>query len=243
MHRSDGGAPEEQTEATAFATALSQLKSRGGCVLVAGSVSDDRRRRLSRKLFGTADSRMRLLVSTTGTWEQPPLFQDSSSAHLQYIRYQQLHRSTVGTQQPAAEGPTPATGAEATEPTPIVADELGELGIALSEALTALEDTATSDGGHLEAGTVRVGIDSLVPLLESAGQEPVFQFLHLIGRRTADLGGLCHAHLPVTHTDPLVSIFATVCDLLIECRNRNGIAEERWTLTDGGHCTGWIPQS
>lgn len=213
-----------------FSDELSRLKRRGASVLVVGSVRPDQRRDACRRLFGCgADrTRRRVLVSTTdGPHHVTHHVDDARAATLSVISYDARARSATT----AGPEPTPSIGPETTD-----AESLPDLGMAISQAIDDFE----SDAVELEPAEVRLGIDSLLPLLEEYGRQRVFKFLHLINGRTRDVDGMAHYHLPVESDARIVPTLSPLFDIIVELRERNGDYQERWTIEDGARSSGWL---
>ncbi|UTF54711.1 DUF7504 family protein [Natronosalvus rutilus] len=235
----------------AFADELSRLKRRGANVLVTGVVAADQRQVIARRLLGTApeEDRKRIVISTPGTeFDIERLVDDAGSGTVEIVSYQGTTRSvsaeaaettettetaeTTGGATPSAP-PTPGTETPMT-----TAETLGDVGVAVSSAIERFERD-----GDLEPGVLRVGVDSLVPFLEEYGREAVFQCLHLLNGRTRAAGGIAHYQLPIEHDASTVSIITPLFDVVVELRERNGVAQERWSLTESDLSTGWVPMT
>lgn len=219
----------------AFTEELSRLKRQGASVLVVGSVRPEQQQGVSRRLLGHTSDRVRrrVLVSTSGDGHDRSLGGDpSSSDTLRVVHYESQTRSAV-TQGPGDDShatPSIDDGDTAT------AETLGDLGISISGAIESFE----SDADGLEPSELRVGIDSLLPLLEDYSTEQVFKFVHLTNGRVKDVGGMVHYQLPVEPDADVVPVLEPLFDILVELRDRNGCPQERWSLPDSGHCSGWI---
>lgn len=218
------------TNGDGFSDELTRLKHQGASVLVVGSVRPDQRRDACQRLLGCDADRVRrrVLVSTTGGRHPVSHFVDETSSEtLSVISYDAQARS--------AAAPAPVAS-PSIEPTTTETDTLADLGIAISSAIESFE--AETDA--LEPAEVRVGIDSLLPLLEEYGRQRVFKFLHLINGRTRDADGMAHYHLPVERNARVVPILSPLFDIVVELREQNGECQERWVIDDGTHCSGWL---
>ena len=232
-----GGSDDEQ-----FTEKLSQLKRQGASVLVAGSVRAEQRRDVCQRLLGeaTVQPRRRVLVSTTGTGHDTSHLVDdetTTAETLTRVSYATHSRSAAASDT----GPQPHSADSAattvsTEESPITTATLADLGIAISSAIEEFEDEASG----LAPGELRVGIDSLVPLLEEYGAERVFKFVHLTNGRTRDADGMIHYHLPMDRDSDVVSVLTPLFDVVVELRDQNGTFQERWTINDGDHSSGWL---
>ncbi|MFA9503130.1 hypothetical protein ACERIM_10140 [Natrinema sp. H-ect1] len=213
-----------------FSDELSRLKRRGASVLVVGSVQPDQCRDACRRLLGCDADRVRrrVLVSTTaGPHHATHHIDEAGSAALSVIAYETQARN-VTTAEP---GETPSVGTETTE-----AESLADLGLAIEQGIENFETSTAA----LEPGEVRLGIDSLLPLLEADGRQRVFKFLHLINGRTRDVNGMAHYHLPVERDARIVQTLSPLFDIIVELRERNGDYQERWTIEDGDRRSGWV---
>ena len=212
-----------------FADELSRLKRRGTSVLVAGSVRPDQCRDACRRLLGCgADrTRRRVLVSTTdGPHHVTHHVDETGSGTLSVIGYEAQARNAATAEQ----GETPSIGPETT------ATSLADLGIAIEQAIEGFE----TETAALEPGELRLGIDSLLPLLEEYGRQRVFKFIHLINGRTQDVDGMAHYHLPVERDARIVQTLSPLFDITVELREQNGDYQERWTIEDGNRRSGWL---
>lgn len=218
------------TNGEGFSDELSRLKRRGASVLVVGSVRPEQRRDACQRLLGCGADRVRrrVLVSTTdGPHHASHLVTDASSETLSVITYDAQARSA------AAAG---TSASLSIEPVTTEAEDLADLGIAISSAIESFEN----DADELDPSEVRVGIDSLLPLLEEYGQQRIFKFLHLINGRTRDINGMSHYHLPVERDARVVPTLSPLFDIVVELREQNDDYQERWTIDDGSHTTGWL---
>lgn len=238
----------------AFTDTLRQLKRTGASVLVVGSVQPEQRRDVRQRLFGqsTAQSRRRVLVSTTNQSDESLVpTTDVAGDTFRHIVYDAPSRSasadetaqsstsassTPSTSAPTAETTT-ATPTSTASPHPHTeADTLSDLGIEISSAIESFD----IDADGLEPAELRVGIDSLLPLLEEYDQEQVFTFLHLLTGRTEAVDGMFHCHLPVERDATVVAVLSPIFDIVLELRDQNGLQQERWVLGDGEQTSGWI---
>ncbi|MXV63243.1 hypothetical protein GS429_14435 [Natronorubrum sp. JWXQ-INN-674] len=221
-----GGGAEDEL----FTEALSQLKRRGASVLVVGSVRADQRRNVRQRLLGQATDqpRQRIFVSTTGESHDLEV-----SGPVRRITYAAQARSAAA-QSPDSHEAEPS--APSTDESPIEATTLADLGIAISSAIETFE----TESNGLAPAELRVGINSLVPLLEEYGAERVFKFVHLTNGRTRETDGMIHYHLPMDRNSDVVSVLEPLFDIRIDLREQNGEFQEQWRIHDGGHRSGWI---
>ncbi|WP_440772014.1 DUF7504 family protein [Natronorubrum sp. DTA28] len=221
-----------------FTETLSRLKREGASVLVVGSVRADQRQNVCRRLLGqaTVRPRRRVLVSTTGDLHDVSHLVDAdvnTSDTLKFVSYATQARSTAASDAGANPSETDSPSLEAS---PTTTTALADLGIAISSAIESFESEA--DG--LAPAELRVGINSLVPLLEEYGVERVFKFVHLTNGRTRDADGMIHYHLPMDRDSDVVSVLAPLFDIIVELREQSGDFQERWSINDGDQSSGWI---
>ncbi|WP_408959791.1 hypothetical protein [Natrinema sp. 74] len=214
----------------AFSDELSRLKRRGASVLVVGSVRPSQWRDTCQRLLGQRSDqvRRRVLVSTTDDPHRLPfLVDDVDPETISPISYKaQARNATVST--PSAGPSTPASSNEV--------DTLADLGIAISSAIDSFETDTT----RLEPAELRVGVDSLLPLLEEYGRQQLFKFLHLTNGRTRNANGMAHYHLPVERDAKIVPTLSPLFDVVVELREQNGDWQERWVMDDGDRSSGWL---
>ncbi len=220
-----------------FTRKLSELKRQGVSVLVVGSVNSDHLRETSRRLLGHATERprRRVFVSTAGASRDRILVSDATpAAELRVVQYETETRSAVS-QTPTQNSHT----SPAVDDDELTASGLADLGIAISSAIHSFETNADA----FEPGELRVGTDSLLPLLDDYSIEQVFKFVHLTNGRVTDFDGMVHHQLPVERDADVVNVLAPLFDVLVELREQNGTLQERWSLSDSGHCSGWLSLS
>ncbi|MFP8888228.1 hypothetical protein ACLI4U_00445 [Natrialbaceae archaeon A-CW2] len=235
---------------SAFAAKLTELKQQGASVLVVGSVDSTYRNRLTQRLLGQSSMapRRRIVVSTASDDVDTGLYPDQSPpesfVHIEYAnqaRCTQTAAITDERNQSVSTTATPSIGTDEPDSTtatdPVTTETLADVGIAISEAIERFED----DADTLTPGEVRLGMTTLLPFLETYGRETVFQFLHLINGRTRAVNGMGHIHLPVDEDAKIVSVLTPLFDATIELRERGGGCQERWTITNGTHSSGWLP--
>lgn len=217
----------------AFIEELSRLKRRGASVLVVGSARASRNAETCRRLLGHAAdrSRRRVLVSTTGRSAPIEPLTDESPPNSHRIITHDVDVRSAGT----ATAPR-TTGASSDVPSTST-DTLADLGVELSSAIESFERAA--DG--LEPSELRVGVDSLLPLLEKYGTERTFRFIHLTNGRTRTADGMIHYRFPVGREHDVAAVLTPLFDVVVELRVHNGVRQERWSLKDESLCSGWIP--
>ena len=206
-----------------FAQALAALKRRGATVLVqSGPEVDDP---VCDSLLGDdAEGRRRLLLDDGSGRHRDRRGPDEHVVRVPV---------PVGGQRSAAAvaGGGGAAHLSAPEPTP---GDLAGLATDVRRAVEAL------GGDDLDPGELRLCGGDLSPLVASFGPVTVRRYLHLVGSRVVDVGGLAHFHLPAgaSVSPSLVPLF----DVVVEVRRRpDGEREQRWRLRRSGLQTDWLP--
>ena len=224
------GTDRVETAGNDFSSELARLKRQGASVLVIGAVRPDHRQGTCQRLFGCPTDRVRrrVLVSTIDGPHPATHHIDATDPETRSV-------ITYGTHAHTGAAPTP-TASPSIEPAATDVDTLADLGIAIATAIDAFE--ADADG--LEPAELRVGIDSLLPLLEAYSHHQLFKFLHLINARTKAVDGMVHYQLPVERDARLVPTFAPLFDIVVELREHNDEYQERWELTDGTGRSDWL---
>ena len=214
-----------------FSDELSRLKRQGASVLAVGTVQPHQCQDTCRRLLGCPTDRVRrrVLVSTTDGPHSASHLVDNSSPDT-------LARISYDAQAPSAATTAP-TAAPSIEPSTTDIDTLADLGIAISTAIDSFED----DTDALEPADIRVGIDSLRPLLEEHDDQRVFKFLHLINGRTKAVNGIAHYHLPVERDSRIAAVLSPLFDVVVELRDHGNTYQERWLIDDGSDSSGWLP--
>lgn len=216
-----------------FARSLQDLKRRGSNLLIVGSLAEQVRDAVTRRLLGdgVTETRRRLFVFTDATHADAHLGNGTSSRETTRIIDRVTPTRSTAAMVPPTSAPAPLTRRRV-EPT-----QLGSLAWCIQEEIGAFDDSA--DG--LSAGELRLCFDSLAPLLSEHDTETVRRFLRIVGNRVRASHGMAHYHLPVARSDPLVDELSTAFDAVIELRVRDGQPEHRWELRESGFVSSWIP--
>lgn len=211
-----------------FRRRLSELKANGCRVLVTGEVRPAFRAQRSRRLFGCAENRERILAATN-------LGDDEIAAHLpegktsvdediEVIRLDDIRSVSVAetyTTPPHVDG----------------SNEFAAFQWRIVDAIARhrLED----DPGPAE---LRVGVSTLAPLLDEHGLETTREFVRIIGRETVRSKGMAHFQLGLESESAVASELVPEVDIHIELRTTSaGIPEHRWTLLNHNVHTEWFP--
>ncbi len=221
------------SEDASLSEALSELKSQGSSVLVAGAVPDDRHASLSRQLLGdpSEGSRRNVLVLTEDRSEAlesrlPPGVSLDGPNRPEVIRVQTCERSA---------GATTATGIPATTMTTVDAKRLDELATTIYDSIADLGDPEDFSPAEL-----RLGLDSLSPLIHLHGEEKVFKMLHLLIHALQRRQAMAHFHLPVDSETKAVRLLRPLFDVFVELRWTNSHVQQRWHIADGDVVTDWL---
>jgi hypothetical protein len=206
-----------------FAAALSRLRRTGAAVLVVGAVPDRLHRLACEGLLGAAgDERLFVRTGRTGIAAEVPTDAD---------RVVELETTPRGAVAESADGTTETLAGEFSGTNMTRVQTLAAAGAAVEEALPTL-DTADAP---------RVCVDSVVPLVETAGEEQAFRFCHLVGAHARRLDGSCHLHLSLPAGSEVAATFGALADATVELRLRDDRAEQRWLIPDEDIRSDWLP--
>ncbi|WP_135828196.1 DUF7504 family protein [Halorussus halobius] len=227
-----------------FVRLLDRLKSTGCSILVTGDVPRELFTRASAKLLGADEElRYRVLAVTDATAESiagrlpDP---DVTPRPLTETTHVLNHAGTLRSVTAATSTRTPPKLAGVTE-TRIVDPELAGLRSALFEAIDDFAAGATT----VSPGDVRVGIDSLEPLIEFYGVEQVRECLGAVGRYVRTHDAMAHFVLPAPCGSEAATQLAAEVDAVVELRlaesTDDRTAEQRWHVPDRDLRTDWVP--
>lgn len=204
---------------TAFRERLQELKRSGSALLLTGDTTVSARAYASRAFFGQVDEpvrRGRVLVQTAPDSFPEVFLPNEVSPRDDGVRVFNL--------------PT-ATSARSVSSTSYATSEPQSAGSGLETVAQEVCECTTellNIDGH---DSVRVGVTSLVPLLDCSNTEAVKAFLGTVGERVRDHSGMAHFHLPLPDDAPTVRDLAPVADARVELRtSENGTIESRWHL-------------
>lgn len=208
-----------------FEAALTELRRSGSAFLVAGAVPDRVHRQTCDELLGPAgDERLFVRVGTGAGSASGPADGD------RVLELDAASRSAAATDAPTGGG---AVAGEPGGGTTAVVPTLSSAGAAFEAELAALDTTA--DRGP------RVCVESVLPLVETSGEEQAFRFLHLVTSRVRRLGGTCHLHLPLAADSELTGTMAALVDTTVELRLADDHPEQRWHIHEAGIRSDWLP--
>lgn len=216
-------------ETDEFASRLRELKANGSATLVVGSGAKEEHVALCRKFLGddTAGARHRLLVFTNGTFAIDERIPNGLGAHDTRVITASTTRSTSISASETADVNIINLGDVS----------LGDIGVAIVEGAKAIEQRH----GPLEPTELRVGIDSLAPLLDAYSERAVFHFLVLATTIFHRFDALGHVHLPVDRTAYMARLLAPLFNAVVEVRVRGDDTQQRWSLDGGAVTSSWIP--
>jgi len=207
--------PVGASESSAFSRQLSELKREGSNLLVVGQRSGEGHTGACRHLLGDdCAGRRRVFAFTQGESVCGCAPDDLDADGREIVRHD-------------ADGGPDASGAD---------DELSALGADVVDALDALE--ARADG--FEPAELRLCFDSLGPLFVDHDPERLFRLLHVVTSRVRQVDGMGHFHLRVDRDSDHVNLLEPLFDAVVEVRDAEAGAEQRWHLRDGGVSTDWL---
>ncbi|WP_137286061.1 DUF7504 family protein [Halorussus salinisoli] len=239
----DDGSPPD--DFTAFLSLLNELKATGCALLVVGDAPRELFTRASEQLLGDAEAiRHRVLAITDATTESVadrlpdrdvtprPLTETT-----RLVNHAGAPRSVT-----AATDQTTRSKLTGIQEIRVADPELQGLRTGLVDAIDDLVDSVDA----LAPADLRVGIDSLVPLLEHYDETVVRRCLDAVGERVRDRGGMAHFVLPDGYEDGRVQALRTLADAVIELRAVDPVdhghdAQQRWHVPHRDLTTKWTP--
>jgi len=114
--------------------------------------------------------------------------------------------------------------------------DLSALGSEIVDGVDALE--AAADG--FEPAELRLCFDSLGPLFVDHDPERLFKLLHVVTSRVRQVDGMGHYHLRVDRDSDHVHLLEPLFDAVVEVRDADGGAEQRWHLRSSDVSTDWL---
>ncbi|MFC4451669.1 DUF7504 family protein [Halorussus aquaticus] len=242
------GPPDDspsEDDFTTFLGLLNELKATGCNLLVVGDAPRELFARASAQLLGDSEVlRHRVLAVTDATPESvADRLPDSDVTPRPLGETTRLlnHASAPRSITAAADATTVPELAGIQE-TCIADPELRGLQSALVEAI---EDSADS-ADVLSPADLRVGVDSLVPLLEHHGVDVVRRCLEMVGGHVRDHRGMAHYVLPDAYESDRVQSLGAQADAIIELRavdpgDQGHDAQQRWHVPGRDITTEWTP--
>jgi hypothetical protein len=225
----------------AFAARLENLKSRGSNLLVlsdpgvAGSMC-------THLLGDDEEVRRRLLVSAgRGSYDDANGTTDPS--RIGVIEASETVRSSAASVPSASSVSVPQPVEAGTG-----ASDLPEWYSRL-ESLEQLPLLATQINRHIrrfetydpQPGEIRLCFDALDPFVDATPDRDLFRFIHVVTNRLRAAGGMGHYHLSSAADPVTINTFRPLFDASIEVRATVDGPQQRWTLTESGLRTDWLP--
>ncbi|MFC7078807.1 DUF7504 family protein [Halorussus caseinilyticus] len=240
----DGGPPPDD-DFNAFLGILNQLKATGCAVLVVGDAPRELFTRASGQLLGDPETvRHRVLAVTDATSESvAERLPDRNVAPRPLAETTRLvnhaHASRSIT---AASEPTTRPKLDGIREVRVSDPELEEFRTGLVDAIDGAAESATA----LSPADLRVGIDSLVPLLERYHGEAVARCLDAVGRHVRSYDGMAHFVLPDAYESDRVQALRAHVEAVIELRavdpsEYGHDTQQRWHVPQQDITTKWTP--
>lgn len=213
-----------------FAERLAELKRQGSAVLVTGSDATEGHVELCRGLLGddSVEPRRRVVVVSDGMASLETRLPTERGAVPDTTVI-----SAAATRSAAANDAAAPRGVDVVD---VEGESMGDIGGAIAEAVERVQRRHAP----LEPGELRLGVDSLAPLLDAHGEREVFAFLVVATRYLRANRALGHVHLPVERDAYVSRLLAPLFDVVVEVRTRNGTAQQRWHLDDGAVTSRWL---
>lgn len=240
-----GGDDRPPDDFQTFRNALNELKLTGCTVLVVGNTSRELFTRTSGQLLGDADVlRHRILAVTDAPPESvADRLPDPAKAARSLSETTRL-LNHAGAPRTASTATGSATRDKLTdiEQTRVIDSELTGLGSALCEAA----DDVAAEAYRLRPADLRVGIDSLGPLLDHYDVDAVETLLDDVGECVRSHDAMAHFVLPRSYDDEAVQRLVPAVDAVVELRAVDPEAcdhdaQQRWHIPEQNVETEWIP--
>ena len=240
---SDGSSPPDD-DLTAFINLLNELKATGCNLLVVGDESREVFTRASGQLLGGADVlRHRVLAVTDATSQSiaERLPDPNSTPRPLTETTTVLNHTGAPRSVTAAENPETPPELAGIEEICIADPELRGLQSGLTDAIVDVGTRA-----DLEPSDLRVGIDSLDPLLDHHGEDAVKRCLDAVGGYVRDQCAMSHYVLRESYDSDAVQTLLPSVDAAIELRTvdpeeYDHDAQQRWHVPRRDLTTDWTP--
>lgn len=240
--RGDDSSPDD--DLTNFLSLLNELKATGCNLLVVGEGGQELFTRASSRMLGDDEEvRYRALAVTDATSQSiadrlpdPAEAPRPISETTHVINHAGAVRSVT-----AATSPTSSPALAGIKETRIADCHLEGLQSALVEAIE--EFAAESDSLH--STDIRVGINSLEPLLDFYGEDVVRRCLRTVGESVQTHDAMAHYVLAEPYESDLVQSLAAEMDAVVEVRvadsSADHLGEQRWHVMGEDLAVGWMP--
>lgn len=240
------------TGTTDFADRLAELEDRGSAVLVTGADAAAAHTALCRDLLATdsVKPRRRVIVAPNGTTGLDPRLPteggtvpDTTLVTTASGRGAAAsdRSSAASDRSGAASGRDAAASGTPSAPRGVDVVTVDDASLeAFGAAITGAVERVRRDHGPLSPTELRIGVDSLAPLLDAHHEAHVFAFLVVLTRYARATEALGHCHLPVDRTAYAARLFAPLFDAVVEVRARGDHPQQRWHLDDGATTSPWL---
>lgn len=230
---------------TAFLSLLNELKATGCNLLVVGDAPRELFTRASSQLLGDAERlRHRVVAATDATPESIAERLPDADATPRPLTETTRILSHAGAPRSVTTATNPDTSAEFAGIREIcIADpELQGLQSGLVDAIDAVAGGTT----NLRPADLRVGIDSLGPLVEHHGRDVVRRCLSMVGGHVRRHDGMAHYVFAEDYNSQRVQAFVSDVDAVIEIRPVDPVehdhdAQQRWHVPQRDLVTQWTP--
>lgn len=235
----------ESSDLTEFFGLLNELKRSGCTLLVVGDAPRHAFTRASAQLLGERDAvRYRLVAATDATIESvverlpnPDEAPRPLAEMTHVLNHAGAPRSVTASPDPDG----PPTLADVPE-TRIADPQLTGLKSALVEGI----EEFARDSGSLEPADLRVGVDSLKPLIGFYGAGVVRRCFRTVSHHATEHDAMAHYVLPEPYGDDDVQTLVHDVDAVIELRAVNPDefghdAQQRWHVPSHDVSTDWTP--
>lgn len=242
VQRSNEKPPDDLS---AFLNLLNELKATGCSLLVVGDTQREVFARASGRLLGDADViRYRVLGVTDATAESvadrlpnPKEIPRPLSETTQIVNHASAPRSVT-----AAESPSTPSKLAGIEETCVADPDLRGLESTLCDAI----DEAVERAYDLQPADLRIGIDSVSPLLARYDTEVVKRCLDAVGEHARARDGMAHYVFPESYESSRVQDLTPTVDAVVELRTVDPTAfghdaQQRWHVPEHGVTTEWLP--
>ncbi len=239
---SDESVPDD--DLADFLGLLNELKSTGCNLMVVGDVPRELLTRASSRMLGDDDVvRYRVLAVTDATPESiAERLPDPSESPRPVGETTHVLNHVGAVRSVAATNGTPSRDLAGVKETRIADPELTGLQAALVEAMD--DFAARSDA--LRPADLRVGIDSLEPLLDFYGEDVVRRCLRVVGGHVQNHDAMAHYTLQKSYDSEVVQTLADDADAVVEVRLADStddgpVGEQRWHVPNRNLSVGWTP--
>jgi len=240
--------PDDDTppdDFTAFLSLLNELKATGCNLLVVGDAPRELFTRASSHLLGDAGTlRHRVIAAIDATAESiaerlpdPDATPRPLTETTRILNHAGAPRSVT-----AALDPEASADLAGVRETCIADPELRGLQSGLVDAI----DAVAGEAAELQPADLRVGVDSLGPLVEHHGQEVVRRCFEMVSAHVRRHDGMAHYVLTEEYDSQRARAFRSEVDAIIELRAVDPVehdhdAQQRWHVPRRDLVTEWTP--